>query len=47
MLILGQDLAPHYYDVSTFPKGEMKTALVRAGERMARKEKMKGSRAKR
>lgn len=32
------DIAPNYYDISTFAKGEVKTALVRAAERVRRKE---------
>lgn len=32
------DIAPIYYDISTFKKGEVKTALVRAAERVRRKE---------
>lgn len=36
------DIAPNYYDISTFPKGEMKTALMRIQERMQRRQKMKG-----
>jgi pre-mRNA-splicing factor ATP-dependent RNA helicase DHX15/PRP43 len=39
-----QDIAPNYYDISTFPKGEVKTALVRTQERMQRRQKMKGGR---
>ncbi|KAK2766919.1 DEAH-box ATP-dependent RNA helicase prp43 [Arachnomyces sp. PD_36] len=37
------DISPNYYDISTFPKGEVRTALLRAAERMARKEKMRGA----
>ena len=36
------DIAPNYYDISTFPKGEVKTALTRIEERVRRREKMKG-----
>ena len=36
------DIAPNYYDVSTFPKGEVRTALLRIQERMQRRQKMKG-----
>ncbi|MCJ1473297.1 DEAH-box ATP-dependent RNA helicase prp43 [Lambiella insularis] len=36
------DIAPTYYDLSTFKKGEVKTALVRATEKIRRKEAMKG-----
>lgn len=36
------DIAPNYYDISTFPKGDVKTALLRIEERVRRREKMKG-----
>lgn len=36
-----QDIAPTYYDISTFPKGDIRSALLRAAERLARKEKMR------
>ena len=36
------DIAPNYYDISSFPKGEVKTALMRIEERVRRREKMKG-----
>ncbi|MCJ1343521.1 DEAH-box ATP-dependent RNA helicase prp43 [Peltigera leucophlebia] len=32
------DIAPNYYDISSFPKGEFKTALIRAEERVRRRE---------
>lgn len=35
------DIAPIYYDISTFKKGEVKTALLRAAERVKRKEYQK------
>ncbi|KAJ6036898.1 hypothetical protein N7540_001177 [Penicillium herquei] len=35
------DIAPTYYDVSTFPKGELRSALMRAAERLSRKEKLR------
>jgi pre-mRNA-splicing factor ATP-dependent RNA helicase DHX15/PRP43 len=38
------DIAPNYYDISTFPKGEVRTALLRIQERMQRRQKMKGGR---
>lgn len=38
---LVQDIAPTYYDISTFPKGDIRSALMRAAERLARKEKMR------
>lgn len=36
------DIAPNYYDISSFSKGEVKTALTRIEERVRRREKMKG-----
>jgi len=38
------DIAPGYYDIDSFPKGEVKTALTRIAERMARRQKMKSGR---
>ncbi len=38
------DIAPNYYDIDSFPKGEVKTALQRLGERVTRRQKMKGGR---
>lgn len=38
------DLAPGYYDIDSFPKGEVKTALTRLTERIARRQKTKGGR---
>ncbi|KAL9111058.1 MAG: hypothetical protein Q9227_004491 [Pyrenula ochraceoflavens] len=38
------DIAPNYYDVEAFPKGEVRTALVRAKERLDRRAKLKGGR---
>jgi pre-mRNA-splicing factor ATP-dependent RNA helicase DHX15/PRP43 len=38
------DIAPGYYDIDSFPKGEVKTALQRLSERVARRQKMKGGR---
>jgi pre-mRNA-splicing factor ATP-dependent RNA helicase DHX15/PRP43 len=38
------DIAPGYYDVEGFPKGEIKTALMRIADRVARTQKMKGGR---
>jgi pre-mRNA-splicing factor ATP-dependent RNA helicase DHX15/PRP43 len=37
------DIAPNYYDISTFPKGEVKTSLMRIEERVKRREKMKAN----
>jgi pre-mRNA-splicing factor ATP-dependent RNA helicase DHX15/PRP43 len=34
------DIAPRYYDVENFPKGEIKTALMRVQQRMSRKATM-------
>jgi len=42
-----QEIAPAYYDISTFPKGEVRSALLRVAERLARKEKMRADPAKR
>ncbi|KAI1918778.1 DEAH-box ATP-dependent RNA helicase prp43 [Ophidiomyces ophidiicola] len=41
------DIAPTYYDISTFPKGEIRSALLRAAERLSRKEKMRSETRKR
>ncbi|EED23288.1 pre-mRNA splicing factor RNA helicase (Prp43), putative [Talaromyces stipitatus ATCC 10500] len=38
------EIAPTYYDISGFPKGDIRSALLRASERLARKEKMRGGR---
>lgn len=38
------DIAPGYYDIESFPKGEVKTALQRLSERVARRQKMKSGR---
>ncbi|KAJ5106990.1 hypothetical protein N7456_003665 [Penicillium angulare] len=35
------DIAPTYYDISTFPKGEIRSALMRAADRLSRKEKLR------
>ena len=35
------DIAPNYYDIGSFPKGEVKTALMRIAERVARRQKMR------
>lgn len=39
------EIAPNYYDLDTFDKGEVKTALMRVTERIRRKQAMKGGRA--
>ncbi|EEQ30890.1 DEAH-box ATP-dependent RNA helicase prp43 [Microsporum canis] len=41
------DISPTYYDISSFPKGEIRSALIRAGERLSRKEKMRSDASKR
>ncbi|KAF7128729.1 hypothetical protein CNMCM5793_003580 [Aspergillus hiratsukae] len=41
------DIAPTYYDISSFPKGEIRSALLRAAERLSRKEKMRSDSGKR
>lgn len=38
------DIAPGYYDIDSFPKGEVKTALMRIRERVERRLKQKGGR---
>ncbi|EON61234.1 pre-mRNA-splicing factor ATP-dependent RNA helicase PRP43 [Coniosporium apollinis CBS 100218] len=38
------DIAPTYYDLDTFKKGEVKTALTRTVEKMRRREAIKGGR---
>ncbi|KAJ5279383.1 Pre-mRNA splicing factor RNA helicase (Prp43) [Penicillium angulare] len=35
------DIAPTYYDIPTFPKGEIRSALMRAADRLSRKEKLR------
>ncbi|KAJ5213613.1 hypothetical protein N7449_000782 [Penicillium cf. viridicatum] len=35
------DIAPTYYDINSFPKGDIRSALTRAADRLARKEKMR------
>lgn len=37
-----KDIAPIYYDIDTFPKGEIKTAIQRTVEKVRRKQAMKG-----
>ncbi|KAK2746345.1 DEAH-box ATP-dependent RNA helicase prp43 [Myotisia sp. PD_48] len=41
------DISPAYYDISSFPKGEIKSALMRAAERLSRKEKMRSDASRR
>jgi pre-mRNA-splicing factor ATP-dependent RNA helicase DHX15/PRP43 len=36
-----QDIAPTYYDLDSFKKGEIKTALQRAADKVKRKEAMR------
>ncbi|CAI7627179.1 unnamed protein product [Penicillium pancosmium] len=38
------DIAPTYYDVNSFPKGDIRSSLQRAADRLARKEKMRSER---
>ncbi|EFR00310.1 pre-mRNA-splicing factor ATP-dependent RNA helicase PRP43 [Nannizzia gypsea CBS 118893] len=40
------DISPAYYDISSFPKGDIRSALIRAGERLSRKEKMRSDASK-
>ena len=37
-----QDIAPNYYDLSTFGKGEVKNALQRTVEKVRRREATRG-----
>lgn len=37
-----QEIAPGYYDLSTFTKGDVKQALERVAEKVRRKEKLAG-----
>ncbi|KAJ0135566.1 hypothetical protein CTA2_2301 [Colletotrichum tanaceti] len=39
-----QEIAPVYYDLDSFEKGDVKTALTRAAEKKRRKEAMKNGR---
>ncbi|PWY95826.1 pre-mRNA splicing factor ATP-dependent RNA helicase Prp43 [Aspergillus sclerotioniger CBS 115572] len=41
------DIAPTYYDISGFPKGEIRSSLLRAAERLSRREKMRSDSSKR
>ncbi|PYI11176.1 pre-mRNA splicing factor ATP-dependent RNA helicase PRP43 [Aspergillus sclerotiicarbonarius CBS 121057] len=41
------DIAPTYYDISGFPKGEIRSSLLRAAERLSRREKMRSDSGKR
>ncbi|KAL4919767.1 P-loop containing nucleoside triphosphate hydrolase protein [Aspergillus aurantiobrunneus] len=41
------DIAPSYYDISSFPKGDIRSSLLRAAERLSRKEKMRADSGKR
>lgn len=42
MLISVQEIAPNYYNIDEFDKGEVKTALTRVAEKIRRKKAMKG-----
>jgi len=44
LLICLQDIAPTYYDLGSFPKGEIKTALTRTAEKIRRKQAGKSGR---
>jgi hypothetical protein len=44
LLICLQDIAPTYYDLDTFPKGEIKTALTRTAEKIRRRQADKSRR---
>ena len=46
-LMVFQDIAPTYYDIMTFPKGEIRSALLRAAERLSRKEKLRSDSSRR
>ncbi|KXG47459.1 protein of unknown function DUF1605 [Penicillium griseofulvum] len=37
------DIAPTYYDISSFPKGDIRSALTRAADRLAHKEKIRAA----
>ncbi|KAL2829928.1 P-loop containing nucleoside triphosphate hydrolase protein [Aspergillus cavernicola] len=41
------DIAPTYYDISSFPKGDIRSSLLRAAERLSRKDKMRADSGKR
>ncbi|RMJ28500.1 hypothetical protein PHISP_00627 [Aspergillus sp. HF37] len=41
------DIAPSYYDLSTFAKGDIRTALLRAADRLERKERLRADPGKR
>jgi pre-mRNA-splicing factor ATP-dependent RNA helicase DHX15/PRP43 len=37
-----QDIADTYYDINTFPKGDIRSALERTMDKIRRKKQMKG-----
>lgn len=39
----GQEIAPVYYDLDTFEKGEIKSALTRITDKVKRRQAIKGS----
>lgn len=39
-----QDIAPNYYDLNEFKKGEMRTALQRVADKMKRREALAAGR---
>lgn len=47
LISLLQEIAPTYYDIPSFPKGDVRSSLLRAAERLARKEKMRADPSKR
>ncbi|KAJ6144538.1 Pre-mRNA-splicing factor ATP-dependent RNA helicase PRP43 [Penicillium chermesinum] len=40
------EIAPTYYDINSFPKGDIKSALMRAADRLSRKEKLRSEKRK-
>ena len=47
VMITIQDIAPNYYDLSTFSKGPVKSALERAVQKIRRKDAQKSQYSKR
>ncbi|RAL14014.1 DEAH-box ATP-dependent RNA helicase PRP43 [Aspergillus homomorphus CBS 101889] len=41
------DIAPTYYDIPTFPKGDIRSSLLRAAERLSRRDKIRAESGKR
>ena len=44
LLTIQQEIAPVYYDLETFEKGEVKSALTRVAEKIRRRQAIKGGR---